>query len=121
MRPVAWLSLDEHDNEPRVFVRSLTTALQSAFPETFRGIDSLFEAPRFLSVDRIVSLFINDLEDMPDDIILVLDDYHRIRNRDIHALLDVLIEHLPPQLHLVLATRSDPPLPVHRWRARGYL
>src|SRR6266566_2787047 len=120
-RPTAWLSLDEHDNEPRAFVQSLTAALQSAFPDAFHGIASLFEAPRFPSVEHVVSLFINDLADMPDDLILVLDDYHLIRNRDIHTLLDLLIEHLPPQLHLVLATRSDPPLPVHRWRARGYL
>jgi LuxR family maltose regulon positive regulatory protein len=120
-RPTAWLSLDEHDNEPRVFVRSLTAALQSAFPETFHGITSLFETPRFPSVDQVVSLLINDLADMADDLILVLDDYHLIRTREIHSLLDLLIEHLPPQLHLVLATRSDPPLPVHRWRAQGYL
>ena len=120
-RPTAWLSLDEHDNELRVFVRSLTATLQSAFPEAFYGMASLLEAPRFPSVEHVVSLFINDLADMPDDLILVLDDYHLIRNRDIHTLLDLLIEHLPPQLHLVLATRSDPPLPVHRWRARGYL
>jgi LuxR family transcriptional regulator, maltose regulon positive regulatory protein len=120
-RPMAWLSLDEHDNEPRVFVRSLTAALQRVFPEAFQGIASVFEAPRFPSIDHVVSLFINDLADMPGDLILVLDDYHLIRNRDIHALLDLLIEHLPPQLHLVLATRSDPPLPVHRWRAQGYL
>src|SRR6266568_844243 len=120
-RPTAWLSLDEHDNEPRAFVQSLTAALQSAFPEAFYGMASLLEAPRFPSVEHVVSLFINDLADMPDDLILVLDDYHLIRNRDIHTLLDLLIEHLPPQLHLVLATRSDPPLPVHRWRARGYL
>jgi ATP/maltotriose-dependent transcriptional regulator MalT len=120
-RPMAWLSLDEHDNEPRVFVRSLTAALQSAFPDMFHGMASLLEAPRFPSVDHVVPLFINDLADMPDDLILVLDDYHLIRNREIHTLLDLLIEHLPPQLHLVLATRSDPPLPVHRWSARGYL
>ena len=67
-RPTAWLSLDEHYNEPRVFVRSLTAALQSAFPEAFHGIASLFEAPRFPSVEHVVSLFINDLADMPDDV-----------------------------------------------------
>jgi LuxR family maltose regulon positive regulatory protein len=120
-RPSAWLSLDEHDNEPRVFLQSLTAALQSALPDAFHGIASLLEAPRFPSVDYVVSLFINDLADMPDDLILVLDDYHLIRNLEIHTLLDQLIEHLPPQLHLVLATRSDPPLPLARWRARGLL
>ena len=120
-RPTAWLSLDEHDNEPRAFVQSLTAALQSAFPEAFHGVASLVEAPRFPSVEHVVPLFINDLADLPDDLILVLDDYHLMRTRDIHTLLEGLIEHVPPQLHLVLATRTDPPLPIHRWRANGYL
>ena len=120
-RPTAWLSLDEHDNELRAFVQSLTAALQSTFPDAFHGIASLFEAPRFPSVEYIVPLFINDLADLPDDLMLVLDDYHLIRTRDIHTLLDQLIEHLPPQLHLVLISRSDPPLPLARWRAKGYL
>jgi len=120
-RPTAWLSLEENDDEPRVFVRSLAAALQSAFPESFDSIASLFEAPRFPSVDYVVSLFLNDLADLPEDLILVLDDYHLIHNREIHSLLDLLVEHLPPQLHLVLATRSDPPLPIHRWRANGEL
>jgi LuxR family maltose regulon positive regulatory protein len=120
-RPVAWLSLDEHDNELRVFIRSLTAALQNPVPEAFQGIASLYEAPRFPFVDQVVSLFINDLADLPDDLILVLDDYHLIHTRDIHTLLDLLIEHLPPQIHIVLISRSDPPLPIHRWRALGYL
>jgi len=119
--PTAWLSLDEHDNEPRVFVQSLVAALQSAVPDMFQGIASLLEAPRFPSVNQIVPLFINDLADLPDDVVLVLDDYHLIRNHDIHSLLELLIEHLPPQLHLVLISRSDPLLPLARWRARGYL
>ena len=120
-RPTAWLSLDEHDNEPRVFVHSLSAALQSAFPDAFHGIASLFEAPRFPSVEYVVPLLINDLADLPDDLMLVLDDYHLIRTREIHSLLDKLIEHLPPQLHLVLSSRSDPPLPLAKWRAQGYL
>jgi ATP/maltotriose-dependent transcriptional regulator MalT len=120
-RHTAWLSLDEHDNDLRVFVRSLTAALQSAFPDMFHGIASLLEAARFPSVDHVIPLFINDLADLPDDLMLVLDDYHLIRTREIHSLLDQLIEHLPSQLHLVLISRSDPPLPLARWRARGYL
>ena len=120
-RPTAWLSLDEHDNEPRVFVHSLTAALQSAFSEAFQATVSLLEAPRFPSVDHVVTLFINDLADVPDDVVLVLDDYHLIHTSEIHTLLDRLIEHSPHQLHLVLVTRSDPPLPLARWRARGHL
>jgi LuxR family maltose regulon positive regulatory protein len=120
-RPTAWLSLDEHDNELHVFIQLLTAALQSAFPDAFHGIASLLEAQRFPSVNDVVTLFINDLADVPDDLILVLDDYHLMRNREIHTLLELLIEHLPHQLHLVLISRSDPPLPIHRWRARGFL
>jgi LuxR family transcriptional regulator, maltose regulon positive regulatory protein len=120
-RPTAWLSLDEHDNEPRVFVHSLSAALQSAFPGLFRGIDSLLEATRFPSVEYVVPLLINDLADTPDDVMLVLDDYHLIRNKDIHSLLDLLIKHQPQQIHLVLISRSDPPLPLAQWRAKGQL
>ena len=120
-RPTAWLSLDDHDNELRVFVQSLTAALQSAFPDAFQATVSLLEAARFPSIENVVTLFINDLADVPDDVILVLDDYHRIHNREIHTLLDQLIEHLPSQLHLVLVSRSDPPLPLARWRVKGYL
>src|SRR5256884_2921090 len=58
---------------------------------------------------------------VPDDVILVLDDYHCIHNREVHALLELLVEHLPPQLHLVLISRSNPPLPIVRWLAKGYL
>ena len=120
-RPTSWLSLDEHDNEPHVFVQSLTAALQSAFPEEFKATASLLEAPRFPSVDYVVTLFINDLADVPDDVVLVLDDYHLIHTSEIHTFLDQLIEHLPHQLHLVLVSRTDPPLPLARWRARGHL
>ena len=115
-RPTVWLSLEEHDDELHIFVRLLASALQNAFPEAFYGIGSLLETTRFPSIEQVVSLFINDLADFPDDLILVLDDYHLIRNREIHTLLELLVEYLPPQLHIVLATRSDPPLPINRWR-----
>jgi LuxR family maltose regulon positive regulatory protein len=120
-RPTAWLSLDEHDNELPVFVHALTADLQSVFPDAFQSTASLLKAPQFPLPDHVATLFINDLADLPLDMILVLDDYHLIRTREIHSLLDLLIEHLPSQLHLVLATRSDPPLPLARWRAKGYL
>jgi LuxR family maltose regulon positive regulatory protein len=120
-RPAAWLSLDENDNELPVFVYSLATSLQTVFPDAFQATASLLKAPQFPSPNYAVALFINDLVDMPGDVILVLDDYHLIRNSKVHTLLDQLIEHLPPQLHLVLATRSDPPLPLARWRAQGRL
>jgi LuxR family transcriptional regulator, maltose regulon positive regulatory protein len=120
-RPTAWLSLDENDNELRVFVHALAAALQSVFPDGFQTTASLLKASEFPSPDQVATLFINDLADVPEDVMLVLDDYHSIHSSEIHALLDFLIEHLPLQLHLVLATRSDPPLPLIRWLARGRL
>ena len=120
-RPNAWLSLDKHDNDLPTFVDSLATALQTVFPDAFAGIVAIRNTPRLLPPDHIVTLLINDLADMTVDIILVLDDYHLIHNREIHTLLELLVEHAPPQLHLVLICRSDPPLPVARWLAKGYL
>ena len=120
-RPNAWLSLDEHDNELPVFVQSLAAALQTAFPDAFEATTALLKAPRILPPDQIATLLINELADVPDDVILVLDDYHRIHNREVHTLLELLVEYLPLQLHLVLICRSDPPLPVARWLAKGRL
>ncbi len=120
-RTIAWLSLDEKDDELRNFLQSLTAALQTIFPDAFQATASLLKAPRILPPDQVATLLINDLADLPDDILLVLDDYHLIHNSDVHTLLDLLIEHLPVQLHLVLATRTDPLLPLARWRARGRL
>src|SRR5207247_3783989 len=120
-RPSAWLSLDEQDNELPVFVHSLAAALQTAFPEAFGATAALLKAPRIPPPEHIAALLINDLADVPDDVILVLDDYHCIHNREVHTLLELLVEHLPPQLHLVLICRSDPHFPVARWLAKGRL
>ena len=120
-RTTAWLSLDEKDDELRNFVQSLTAALQTIFPDAFLATASLLKAPRIPPSDQVATMLINDLADLPEDVLLVLDDYHLIHNSDVHALLDLLIEHLPLQLHLVLATRTDPLLPLARWRARGCL
>ena len=120
-RPNAWLSLDEHDNELPVFVQSLVASVQTAFPDACGATAALFKAPRILPPDQIAPLLINDLADVPHDVILVLDDYHLIHNHEIHSLLELLVEHLPLQLHLVLICRSDPPLPVARWLAKGRL
>ena len=120
-RPTAWLSLDEHDNELPAFVQSLAAALQTAFPDAFEATAALLKAPRILPPDQIAPLLINDLADVPDDVILVLDDYHLIHNHEVHTLLELLVEHLPLQVRLVLICRSDPPLPVARWLAKGYL
>ncbi len=120
-RQAAWLSLDENDNELRTFVHSLTTSLQTIFPDAFQASASLLMAPRIPPPAQIATLLINDLADLPEDVVLVLDNYQLISASEVHTLLEQLIGYLPPQLHLVLSTRSDPPLPLARWRARGHL
>ena len=120
-RPTAWLSLDANDNELRVFVHALAAALQSVFPDAFQATASLLKALQFPSLEQVATLFINDLADVPEDVILVLDDYHLIHTSEVHRLLELLIRYLSPQLHLVLATRFDPPLPLVKWLALGQL
>ncbi|MBV8854219.1 MAG: hypothetical protein JOY91_12495 [Sinobacteraceae bacterium] len=120
-RPVAWLSLDAEDDDPRLFVRLLAAALQTAFPGAFGATASLFNAPQFPPPDQLASLLLSDLADAPDDVVVVLDDYHLMHSGEVHALVARLIERRPSQLHLVLASRFDPPLPLGEWQAIGLL
>ncbi len=120
-RPTAWLSLDANDNELRIFVHSFTTALQTVFPDALQAMVSLLKAEQFPPPNRVATLLIDDLADVSEDVALVLDDYHLIHNSDVHTLLNLLIEHRSLPLHLVLATRSDPPLPLATWLGRGHL
>ena len=120
-RPTAWLSLDEGDDDLAIFVRSLTEALRIVCPDAFASVGSLFQATRLPALDSLVALFSNNLDDMPEDILLVLDDCHRIRSSKILSFLEQLVEHLSAQVHLVLSSRSDPQLPLARWLALGYL
>jgi ATP/maltotriose-dependent transcriptional regulator MalT len=120
-RPSAWISLDERGNDLPVFVYALAISLQTVFPDACQNTASLLKARQLPSMDQLATLIINDLADLPGDVILVLDDYHLIHTGEIHHLLNLLIEYLPPQLHLVLTARSDPPLSLSRWRAKGYL
>ena len=121
-RPVAWLSLDAGDNDPVRFWRHVVAALDRARPGISERIAPLLGPPPS-SFEGLVTALINNLAAHPDEneIVLVLDDYHLIDTRQVHASLAFLLEHLPPGLHLVLASRSDPPLPLARLRARGQL
>jgi LuxR family maltose regulon positive regulatory protein len=120
-RPTAWLSLDEHDDELVVFVSSLVAALQTVFPDAFAATTGLLSAPHLPPPYRVATLLINDLAALSEDIVLVLDDYHCIRHPGVHTLLETLISYLPPQVHVVLISRFDPPLPLATWVAKGYL
>lgn len=118
---IAWLTLDQSDDDLALFVRYLVAALQRAQSGIGAGLLTALQTPRPASEPMLATLLINDLVELPGRVVLVLDDYHEITNQSIHTLLSYLVEHHPPQVHLVLATRADPPFPLARRRARGQL
>jgi LuxR family maltose regulon positive regulatory protein len=119
-----WLSLDEEDNNPTVFLVALVAAMQRLHPACGRTIQSLLgnQATPNLDAKRAMSIIINDiLETLPDPFALILDDLHHITDPTIMQALDFLLERLPGQMRLVATTRVDPPLALARLRARGQL
>jgi LuxR family maltose regulon positive regulatory protein len=116
----SWLSLDEEDNDPARFYAYLIAALERVLPGVGAGAHSLLQSPQ-PPPRSVLTLLINDLAAAPDRFVLVLDDYHTIEQPAIHDALTFLIEHQPPQMHLVLASRADPPLPLARLRTRGQM
>ena len=119
-RSVAWLSLDQRDNDPALFWTYVVAALNTGAPGGGAGTLSLLEPPRPPNEAGLVTL-LNDLDAISNDVVLVLDDYHVIDARDVQDGMAFLLEHLPPQIHLVIASRTDPPLPLARLRGRGEL
>jgi LuxR family maltose regulon positive regulatory protein len=123
--PAAWLSLDPEDNDPRCFLSSLLAALQTLDPSLGTSVRALLSTPhglQGLSLSAMFALLINDLASRESgEFLLVLDDYHTITVEPIEHAMASLVEHCPPNLHLVIATRADPLLPLPRLRARGQL
>ena len=120
-RHVAWLALDAGDADPVQFLRYLIAALQTIAPAIGDTPLTLLRAGQAPPIETLLSLLLNDLVQLPERSILVLDDYHVIDAPAVHRALAFLLDHLPPQLHLVIASRADPPLPLARLRARGQL
>src|SRR5712671_1009301 len=120
-RPVAWLSLDAADNDPVRFWRHVVAALDRARPGIAERVSPLLGPPAPRTFEGLVTALVNELdaESSEAEVLLVLDDYHLIDAQLVHGSLEFLVEHLPPGLRLVLASRSDPPLP--RLRAGGQL
>jgi LuxR family maltose regulon positive regulatory protein len=120
--PVAWLSLEPEDNEPIRFLTYFIAALQTLDPRLGASAQALLERPQPAEPATVLALLANDLIGGPgEDFALVLDDYHVITAEPIHRTLTHLVEHQPSQMHLIIATRSDPPLPLARLRAGGQL
>jgi len=116
---ITWLSLEEADSEPIRFLSYVIAALQQGAPEIGVGALSLFEMPQSPPINTVLNELINDIAGLDYHIMLVLDDYHVISHPEIHEALLYLVEHQPHQMHLVITSREDPPLPLPRLRARG--
>ncbi|MGD8596972.1 MAG: LuxR C-terminal-related transcriptional regulator [Anaerolineae bacterium] len=118
---ITWLSLDEDDNDLARFLVYLITALRTIETNTGKGLLSQLRSPQPPPVEEILTVLLNDMVAIPGRMILVLDDYHLISDQSIHEALAFLLARLPGQMHLIIATREDPDLPVARLRARGQL
>ena len=116
----AWLSLDPGDNQPFVFWTHVVAALQTAAPAVGAAMLTLLRS-RDRSIEAVLAPLLNELNALPHDLVLVLDDYHTIDSPEIQDGMAFLLEHLPTQVHLVIASRADPALPLARLRAGGDL
>ena len=120
-RLVAWLSLDRGDNDPASFWTYVIAALRTAASGVGEGALALLQAPQPPPIETVLTVLLNDLGGIAADIVLVLDDYHVIDARQVQDEMEFLLDHLPAGLHVVIASRADPALPLARWRARGEL
>ena len=120
-RPIAWVSLDKDDNDPTRFWGYFVAALQTVRARIGKAALALLHSPQPPPIEAILTTLINEITGIPDGFALVLDDYHVIEAQPIHDALAFLLDHLPPQIYLVIATRADPPLPLSRLRGRGQL
>lgn len=119
-KPAAWLSIDQRDSDPAVFWSYVVAAVRTVAAEVGgEALSMLVSNPREL--DEVVTSLLNDLAALTDDLVLVLDDYHLVDSVQVQESMRFLVEHLPEQLHLVVATRADPPWPLAALRARGDL
>ena len=119
---VAWLSLDEGDNDPARFLSYLVAALRRTVGEGFgEGVLAALRSPEPPRIEALSAAFINELAALPGELTIVLDDYHVINSEAVHGVLSFLLEHLPEGVHLVISSRIGPPLPLSRLRARNQM
>ncbi len=118
---VAWLSLDKNDNELAGFWTYVIAALRTLEPELGESSLALLQSSQMLPIETILINLLNDVAVHPGEFVLVLDDYHAIENPAIHLSLAFVLDQLPPMLHLVILSRTTPPLALGHLRARGQL
>lgn len=120
-RTIGWVTLDSGDNIPASFWTCLATAFRARAPEKCRALLDVLMSPEPPPDAWVLAAVLDAIGDREDDFVLVLDDYHLISFRPIHEAMGFLVEHVPPQVHIVIAGRADPPMPLSRWRAKGML
>jgi LuxR family transcriptional regulator, maltose regulon positive regulatory protein len=120
-RPIAWLSLDEGDSDPTRFLAYLIATLQTIAPKIGASVLAALQSPQPPPTETILIALLNEIASISENFILILDDYHVLDSQPVDNALTFLIEHQPQQMHLVIATREDPSLPLSRLRARGQL
>lgn len=117
--PSAWLSLDKNDNDPYQFLIYLIAALQRISSEIGADVQAVLEESLSPNYEILLTRLISEMGRLPEKSILVLDDYHLIDSKQVHDIINFLIEYLPATIHLVISGRTDPPLPISRLRVRG--
>ena len=120
-RPVAWVSLDQSDNDPAVFWTYLITALHKIQPSLGERSLALLQSPQPPPIESVLMTLLNELAAVEEDIVLILDDYHAIATQAIHDGIGFLLSHLPLQVHLIIVSRADPPLSLARLRSHKEL
>jgi LuxR family transcriptional regulator, maltose regulon positive regulatory protein len=116
----AWISLDKSDNDPARFLKYLIAGIQLIVPGAGKTTGALLNSaqPVAIEIEPLLTSIVNELAAISEQIVIILDDYHLIENPSIHNTVSFLIDNLPSHIHIVISTRSDPPLPIARWRAR---
>jgi LuxR family maltose regulon positive regulatory protein len=118
---VCWLALDQGDNDPVVFWSDVISSLQTQLPEIGKQSLHLLQTTQAPDLQVRLGALINDLAQNPNPLVLILDDFHLVRNPGIHHTLAFLLEHMASQSHVILASRTDPPLPLSLLRGRGQM
>ena len=114
-----WIQLDAGDNDPVRFWDYLIAAVRKQHADAGSTASSMLHSPQTFGTDSVLSSLLNDLADIRDDFVLVIDDYHLIKSEAIHGGLSFLVDHCPLKLHLIVATRVDPMMPLAHFRGRG--
>jgi LuxR family maltose regulon positive regulatory protein len=118
---VAWVSLEASDNDPARFLAYLVGGLREVGGGIREGVLSSLNSPEPPLMEVVVGVLVNDLAEAGRGLTVVLDDYHEIHSESVHEAVSLLLEHLPENVRLVIASRTDPPLPLPRLRARGQM